>query len=188
MIKRAFFVFVVISMLTVTALAAAPVIVVQPSDCFLPESAMSEGGTVSFSVVATGDNLSYNWESYNINGSGVWASVGNTTGRTANLTISATSAIIQNFLNNQVKFKCTITSSDGQSIETESVTTNVIGVYIFGSIRQMLDYIGQTVESIIMTVGSASDVIVTTPMLAIGLAFFFCGGVVAILGRLLSRN
>lgn len=188
MLKRVIIVVACIMLFTVTAMAEAPVIAVQPHDVLLPESALTEGANINFTVVATGENLSYQWQSFNNGGNGIWQNVSNQTGTLASFNVNASAAIVRAYINNNVKFKCIITSSDGQSVETDSVTTNVVGVYILGSIRQLLDYIGQTVESILLSVGSVSDVIVTSPMLAIGLAFFFFGGVIAIVGRLLSRN
>lgn len=42
--------------------------------------------------------------------------------------------------------------------------------------------------SILGQIGSIGSAIADTPVLALGLCFFFVGGVIGIFGRLLSRN
>lgn len=43
-------------------------------------------------------------------------------------------------------------------------------------------------SSILGQIGTVGSTIVETPVLALGLGFFFVGGVIGIFGRLLSRN
>lgn len=52
----------------------------------------------------------------------------------------------------------------------------------------LLTMLSGAASSILGQIGSIGSTIVETPVLALGLGFFFVGGVIGIFGRLLSRN
>lgn len=56
------------------------------------------------------------------------------------------------------------------------------------TMSELLTTISTIVTSILSNVTTVATTITTTPLLALSLGFFFVGGVVGIIGRLLSRN
>ena len=62
----------------------------------------------------------------------------------------------------------------------EGETTNAM--------TELLTMLTGAASSILGQIGTIGSTIVDTPVLALGLGFFFVGGVIGIFGRLLSRN
>lgn len=56
------------------------------------------------------------------------------------------------------------------------------------SMTTLLATISEIVTSILSNVVTVANTISSTPLLALSLGFFFIGGVVGIIGRMLSRN
>lgn len=164
-------------MLSVSAFAAAPVITSQPQNVYLPP------GTelpiqVTFSVMATGDNLSYQWQSSYDNGI-TWNN-GSSTSESYSPSINVGN------VNGQRLFRVVITNSDGE-VSSSVVSVNV-GAYLLESIPQMIFSVSQVINSIFDWVGSACACIIDSSLLLIGVSFFALGASIAILSRLLSRR
>lgn len=53
---------------------------------------------------------------------------------------------------------------------------------------QLLSDISTVITAILTQITAIANSIVSTPLLLLGVAFFFTGGVIGILGRMLSRN
>ncbi len=84
-----------------------------------PESqTVIEGETVKFTVKATGEGLSYQWQYCNASGS-KWYNSSMTDSKTANLTVAATMA------RNGQKYRCVITDADGNSLTSNAATLTV---------------------------------------------------------------
>lgn len=56
------------------------------------------------------------------------------------------------------------------------------------TMETLLGTISTVVTSILSNVTTVATTISTVPLLALSLGFFFVGGVIGIIGRLLSRN
>ena len=91
--------------LTLTAAAAKPVITSQPTSV-----SVALGQTASFSVVATGENLSYKWQ-YKKPGASSWTNWSGKT--TATVTVKASNA------NNGWQYRCIVSNSAG-SVTSEA--------------------------------------------------------------------
>ncbi|MBQ1409928.1 MAG: leucine-rich repeat protein [Oscillospiraceae bacterium] len=96
--------------LTLTASAAKPVITGQPASV-----SVALGQTASFSVVATGENLSYKWQ-YKKPGSSTWVTWSGKTAAT--VTVKASNA------NNGWQYRCIVSNSAG-SVSSEAAALTV---------------------------------------------------------------
>lgn len=186
MIKRLFFVVLLISILTLQVFAA-PVIVKQPQDVYLPEGTTSVD-RVSFSVIAQGvGDLSYQWQ-YLSPATGNWGNLGAPSATTPTLALSfADESGFDRNSNGKGLFRCIVSDDEG-STTSVSVTTRSVGFYVSATIQQLLSFVGNIGSSILQTVVDVSDTIIDVPFLALALGFFFVGGICSLIGRFLSRS
>ena len=77
------------------------------------------GTTAKFSVVATGNGLTYQWQ-YRTSSTGTWKSATATGNKTANLSVSATNS------RNGYQYRCKITDADGTVIYSNAATLTVV--------------------------------------------------------------
>lgn len=163
--------------LSVSAFAASPEIISQPQNFYFPAS-VTLPERASFSVMASGENLSYQWQVMDSNGWRDVASGGNAA--------TYTPLIYNNGANGGFLFRVIVTNSEGSTI-SEAVSVSV-GAYILESIPQMLASGSEVINGIFGWVVSACSCIISTPLLLIGVSFFALGASIAILSRLLSRS
>jgi len=97
-----------LNVVTVTA----PKITAQPAD-----ATVAEGGTAVFSVTATGNNLSYQWQYRSPSGN--WTNSAAQSATTASLSIGAISA------RNGYKYRCIITDATGAAVVSDAATLTV---------------------------------------------------------------
>ncbi len=97
-----------LNVVTVTA----PKITAQPAD-----ATVAEGGTAVFSVTATGNNLSYQWQYRSPSGN--WTNSAAQSATTASLSIGAIPA------RNGYKYRCIITDSTGAAVVSDAATLTV---------------------------------------------------------------
>ncbi len=76
------------------------------------------GKTAKFTVVATGNGLTYQWQ-YRTSSSGSWTNIYATSGKTANYSLTAQSR------HNGYQYRCKITDSDGNVLYTNTVKLTV---------------------------------------------------------------
>ena len=97
-----------LNVVTVTA----PKITAQPAD-----ATVAEGGTAVFSVTATGNSLSYQWQYRSPSGN--WTNSAAQSATTASLSIGAISA------RNGYKYRCIITDATGAAVVSDAATLTV---------------------------------------------------------------
>lgn len=180
---KAYRVCVVIAALSVllcfNSFAADPVILSQPQNYYFP--ANTEFPAVArFSVLASGEGLTYQWQNGNSSGNFYNSSAAGYN------TPNFTPTVQDSQLGGNRLYRCVITSSDGQVVST--VVTVSVGAFRLNSIPQLLNWLTQIGGSIFDTVGLAAGAIVSTPLLLIGVSFFALGASIAVLSRLLSRS
>lgn len=163
-------------LLCFSSFAAAPVILSQPQNYFIP-AGTDLPTRAYFSVLASGDDLSYRWQYQSLSGN--WVN-GTGTDSSYNPTIDSTN------VNGVRKFRVIVSNSDGSVVS--SVVSVEVGAYFMDSVPQMLSWLTQIGGSIFDTVGLAASTIVSTPLLLLGVSFFALGASIAILYRLLSRS
>ena len=107
-----------IATLTVnTATVTAPTITTQPTD-----QNVKLGEKAKFSVVAAGDDLSYQWY-YRTSSSGTWKAVSATSGKTANYSFTPAER------HNGYQYRCLVSNSAG-SVTTRTVTLTIITITV----------------------------------------------------------
>jgi len=126
--------------LSFTLLSAPLAIVDQPTDC---KGAI--GDTAVFSVAATGDRLTYQWQCNT--GSG-WKDSGAVGNKTATLSIGITEARLN------YRYRCVITDRHGDSVTTAAVRMTLAGPKI---IAQPVDYVGAIGDTATFTVSAEGD-------------------------------
>lgn len=165
--------------LSVSAFAAPPVITAQPQNVFFP-AGTELPQQVFFSVMATGDNLSYQWQVSRTNGE-TWTNVSHATATTPTLSLTVGETSVGARL-----YRCIVSSTDGETVS--NVVSISVGSYLMDTIPQMLSWGNTIINSIFDWIGSACSCIIDTPLLLIGVSFFALGASIAILSRLLSRS
>lgn len=169
--------------LTVTCFAA-PTITQQPQDVYFPAGTTS--GVVSFSVAAQGNGtLSYLWQ-ISSNGGSSWTNTTNTS-TIFNATTYQTPANFERDVNGGRLFRVVVTDDDGITV-SESVTSRIAGFYLLGSMDQLLSFVSNVGGSILSTVADVAQTIVSTDLLVLSLGFFFLGGIISIIGRMLRKS
>jgi hypothetical protein len=99
-----------------TSEAAARTLTEGPKITAQPEDVTIEAGEVAkFSVEATGDGLTYQWQ-YRADSSSNWANTGLPGAKTATLSITARAEYSGR------QFRCVITDKDGGSVTSEAAT------------------------------------------------------------------
>lgn len=164
-------------MLSVCVFADVPLITAQPQNVYLPAS-QEFPVSVNFSVMASGDDLSYQWQ---VQENCVWRDLA-----TGSHSSSYTAPINSSSVNGGRLFRVVVTNSDGST--TSEVVSVSVGAYLLESIPQMLASGSEVINSIFVWVGSACASIIDTPLLLIGVGFFALAASIAILSRLLSRS
>lgn len=168
-------------MLSVSSFAAPPVITAQPQDYFFPAGTdFSSPHPAIFSVMATGENLSYQWQM--LYPDGTW----NNLNYPGSNSPTMTAQIYSSSINGQRLIRCFISNDEGSVIS--NVVTVSVGAYIMDTIPQMLSWSSTIIESIFVWIGSACAIVIDTPLLLIGVSIFALGASIAILSRLLSRS
>lgn len=106
------------------------------------------GATVLFSVEATGEGLTYQWE-YLVYGASNWSNSASTGNTTANLTFAARS------YQNGYKYRCLITDASGNTLRTDEVTLTIVEpTVITKQPENVMAQPGDTVQFAVAAVGS----------------------------------
>lgn len=171
---------VVVCLLSVSAFASEPVILSQPQNYYFPSN-VEFPATAYFSVLASGDNLTYQWQRSKDNGV-IWL---DRTEPSAS-TMTFTPDIYRSDNNGATIYRCVISNSEGNVISSTASVS--VGAFTLGTIPQMLASGTDVIESIFVWIGSASASIIGTPLLLIGVSFFALGASISIISRLLSRS
>ena len=119
-----------------------PVIVTQPEN-FVGQI----GDSASFTVEATGDGLSYQWQY--LTPSGKWVNSGMTGSKTATLKMSFTEARLQ------YSFRCVITNAQGLSVTTNAVKLEKLPAPVI--VTQPENFVGQIGDNASFTVEASGD-------------------------------
>lgn len=186
MFRRIITLFFCISVFTLTAFAA-PTIVQQPQDVYFP--AGTEVGSPSWSVSAVGEGtLSYQWQ-YSANGGSSWININtNANGPVYTAGYMANNPVLfERDVNGGRYYRVIVTDSNG-STTSESVTSRLVGFFLMGSLPQLLSFTSDIGSQILISVGDICHKIVTTDILVLFLGFFFLGGVIGLIGRMLRRS
>lgn len=162
--------------LSFSAFADAPVITAQPQSIFLPAGTeLPVQG--NFSVLASGENLSYLWQ-YSNDGGNFWHDSSSTAS-------FYTPTINNNTVNGQRLFRVIVSNDDGEV--TSSVVSVTVGAYLMDSLPQMLSWISEVGYSIFDWVGQSCTYIVSEPLLLFTVGFLAAGACIALVSRLLAR-
>ncbi len=84
-------------------------------------NAVKAGATARFTVAATGNGLTYQWQ-YRTSSSGSWKNVSAASGKTANYSLTAATR------HDGYQYRCEITDSANNTVYTDTVTLNVLGI------------------------------------------------------------
>ncbi len=106
------------------------------------------GDAVSFTVTATGDGLTYQWQ-YSSDGGATWGNSGLPGNRTAVLSTEFTEARLRYL------FRCVITDNKGGSVTTNAV--RMIKAAEFAITAQPEDYVGRIGDAVSFTVTATGD-------------------------------
>lgn len=186
MVKRLFVGVFCVCLLTVTCFAA-PVITQQPQDVYFP--AGTEVGSPSWSVVAEGEgSLSYQWQ-YSANGGSTWYNINtNANGPVYTAGYMANNpSLFERDVNGGRYYRVIVTDTNGSTV-SGTVTSRIAGFYLLGSLPQLLSFASDIGNNILITVGDAAQKIVGTNLLVLSLGFFFLGGIIGLIGRMLRRS
>lgn len=163
--------------LSISAFAAPPLITSQPQNFFFP-AGTELPARAEFSLMATGDDLTYQWQA-SINSGNSWYNLSGANAPTFSFQVSDQTV-------GQRLYRCIVSGSDGDVISR--VVTVSVGTYLMDTIPQMLSWGSTIIDSIFVWIATACVSIIDTPLLLIGVSFFALGASIAILSRLLSRS
>lgn len=165
--------------LSVSAFAAAPTIVTQPQNAYV-SSDVSYPVYVNFSVLASGENLSYQWQL--IDTDGAWRNAEVSSATSANLRVP----LYSSSMNGHRLFRVIVSNTEG-TVVSETVSVSV-GAFVLDSLPQFLSFVSDTANSIFSWARDACNCIVQQPLLLFTVGFLALGGCIAVVSRLLARS
>ncbi|MBQ6831270.1 MAG: hypothetical protein IJO28_01405 [Oscillospiraceae bacterium] len=120
---------------------SVPVITLQPVD-----QTVLEGKTAQFTVMATGEDLQYQWQ-YRTTAAGSWKDASATGNKTAALSVPATVA------RNGYQYRCKITDKYGNVINSEAATLKIVTLKV--TVQPLNKYLptGKTAKFTVKAVG-----------------------------------
>lgn len=166
-------------LLCFSCFAAAPEILSQPQNFYFPQGTTFPT-SAHFSVLASGDNLTYQWEYSRDNGSSWIAS------SSVGYNSSNYSPVIQNSGAVGYLYRCRVSGLNGEAIT--SVVSTAAATGWLGTVDQLVDSVSLLIGNVLDNVGLAASAIITTPLLLIGVSFSALAFSIAILSRFLSRS
>lgn len=131
-----------------------------------------------FSILASGENLSYQWQFFAVEGR--WVNSTAASGRTMNYTPSITEGSF-----GRTQYRCIVSSSEGEVVSqavSAVVSTDLL------SVQNVISWIDSVATSIFSWASDVCTCIVQQPLLLFTVGFLALGGSIAIVSRLLSRS